>query len=104
MKTVFSTAEIHSRDRFIYWHEVACKHLVDHDSRPESRASFRAELQAGALSDIGLVLFENASMTISHARQHVARANPGNFSFVGSLPGGSFWTRRPARSLWNLAI
>ncbi len=87
MKTVFSTADIHPRDRFICWHEVACKHLVDHDSSPESRASFWAELQAGALSDIGLVLFENASMTISHSRQHVARANPEELFVCRQLAG-----------------
>jgi AraC family transcriptional activator of tynA and feaB len=98
MKIVLSTAEIHPRDRFLYWHEVACRHLVDHDSSPECRASFRAELQAGALSDIGLVLFANASMTISHARQHAARANPEEL-FVCRQLGGRLVLDQEAREV-----
>ena len=28
METVFSTSEVHVRDRFDYWHDVACRSLV----------------------------------------------------------------------------
>ena len=75
MKTLFSTTEVHPRDRFDYWHDVACKSIVNHDSSPECRQSFRAELQSGVLADIGLVLFENSPMTVLHAVRHLTRVN-----------------------------
>jgi AraC-like DNA-binding protein len=68
MQTLFSTNEVHPRDRFDYWHSVASKTLVDHDSRPECRETFQAELQWGTLGDVGLVLFENSPMQISDTR------------------------------------
>jgi hypothetical protein len=30
MRKVFSTREVHARDRFALWHDVACQTLVDH--------------------------------------------------------------------------
>ncbi len=68
MQTLFSTSNIHPRDRFDYWHSIACKMVVDHDSRPECRETFEAELQWGTLGDLGLVLFENSPMDISNPR------------------------------------
>jgi AraC family transcriptional activator of tynA and feaB len=68
VQTLFSTSNIHPRDRFDYWHSVACKMVVDHDSRPECRETFEAELQGGTLGDLGLVLFENSPMDISNPR------------------------------------
>jgi hypothetical protein len=37
LKTIFSTTGVHARERFDYWHDVACKNLVEHDSNPECR-------------------------------------------------------------------
>jgi AraC-like DNA-binding protein len=68
VQTLFSTNNVHPRDRFDYWHSVASKTLVDHDSRPECRQTFQAELQWGNLGDLGLVLFENSPMQISDTR------------------------------------
>jgi hypothetical protein len=68
VETLFSTKDVHPRDRFDYWHDVACKFVVDHDARPECRASFEAELRWGTLGDLELVLFENSPMDISNPR------------------------------------
>ncbi len=73
MKTLFSTDQIHARDRFDFWHAVACNNLVDHDSRPQCRQTFHAKMQTGDLADVGLVLFENAPMGISHTTHHTRR-------------------------------
>ena len=75
MQTVFSTSKIHPRDRFDYWHDVASRSLVDHESAPACRQSFEAELQSGGFAGIGLVMFENSPMTITHAAHHAARVN-----------------------------
>jgi AraC family transcriptional regulator, positive regulator of tynA and feaB len=73
MKRPFSTAQVHPRDRFDYWHSVACKNLIVHDATPECRPTFEAELHAGALAELGLVLFETAPMRVSHTRDHCTR-------------------------------
>jgi hypothetical protein len=57
VQTLFSTNNVHPRDRFDCWHSIACKTVINHDSRPECRASFQAELQWGTLGDLELVLF-----------------------------------------------
>ena len=31
VKKLFSTEQLHPRDRFDYFHEVACKHIVGHE-------------------------------------------------------------------------
>jgi AraC-like DNA-binding protein len=65
MQKLFSTNNVHPRDRFDCWHSIACKTVVNHDSRPECRASFQAELQWATLGGLELVLFENSPMDIS---------------------------------------
>jgi AraC family transcriptional regulator, positive regulator of tynA and feaB len=67
VKTLFSTAEVHPRDRFDFWHEVACKNIIRHHSVPENRYAFHAELQSGTLAEVDLFLFENAPMSLSRA-------------------------------------
>jgi AraC family transcriptional regulator, positive regulator of tynA and feaB len=74
METLFSTGEVHPRDRFEYWHDVACQQIVKHESQPECRLTFQASIQTGALSDLGLVLFENSPMEVVRASRHIAHA------------------------------
>jgi AraC-like DNA-binding protein len=71
MRTIFSTKALHPRERFDYWHSVACTTFVAHDSVPACRQSFQAELRAGTLSDIGIVQFQNASMTVTRNDRHM---------------------------------
>jgi AraC family transcriptional activator of tynA and feaB len=75
MEILFSTRDVSPRDRFDYWHSVANKNLVSHNSRPECRTTFQAELWSGALADIGLVLFENSPMLVEHTDRHAAHCD-----------------------------
>jgi AraC family transcriptional activator of tynA and feaB len=74
VKTLFSTNEVHPRDRFDYWQSVARASLVDHNSWTECRRAFNAEIQAGALANIEIVLFENSPMDVAHTSHHVSQA------------------------------
>ena len=74
MRELFSTADVRQRDRFDYWHEVACKNLVEHTARPLCRSTFDAKLEEGSLADIGLVMFENSPMDVSQTLQHVSHS------------------------------
>jgi len=73
MRLLFSTHEVHSRDRFDYWHDVACKTFGEHHAAPERRHDFHAAIEVGALIDIGVVVFENSPMNIARTARHVAR-------------------------------
>jgi AraC-like DNA-binding protein len=42
---------------------------------PESRQAFRAELQAGAVADIGLLHFETSSVAVAHTLRHVPQTD-----------------------------
>lgn len=71
MKSIFSTAAVHPRDRFDYWHNVASKTVVPHDAIPECRLEFRGELSVGRLADLGLIVFETAAMAVAHTARHI---------------------------------
>jgi AraC family transcriptional activator of tynA and feaB len=74
METVFSTDRVHHRDRFDYWHEIACRDIVRHDCQPRCAATFQAAIQKGALGGIELISFENSPMDVIHDRRHIAQA------------------------------
>src|SRR5581483_2956944 len=87
MQDVFSTDHVHARDRFGYWHEVACRNLVAHESWPESRLGFRAAIRAGALGDMGLVAFENSPMDIVRTPRQAGRASSDELFICRQLTG-----------------
>ncbi len=70
MKTIFSTDEVHPRDRFDFWHSVACRTIVAHDSTPTSRQTFHAQLRSGALAEIGLIDFDAGGFDFSRGGRH----------------------------------
>ncbi len=87
MKTVFSTSSVHPRDRFDYWHSVACKEIVGHDSVPENRATFEAEITAAKFGNLDLVEFSNSPMRVAHTRAHVERTSPDTVFLCYQLSG-----------------
>jgi AraC-like DNA-binding protein len=87
MKTIFSTADVHPRDSFDYWHEVLSKKVILHECIPEARATFRGELKAGAVADIALVSYENRPMCCRATRRHVGYSNPEELFVVRNAAG-----------------
>jgi AraC family transcriptional activator of tynA and feaB len=75
VKTVFSTADVHQRDAFDYWHEMLCRKVVRHDCTPEHRQTFRAKLQSTPLADIDLVYYDSSPMQNNVTARHVGHAN-----------------------------
>lgn len=70
MKTIFSTEAVHPRDRFDYWHSVACRTMVAHDSTPTCRQTFHAELRGGALAGVGLIQVHADGFQFSRGARH----------------------------------
>ena len=98
MRRLFSTSEVHPRDRFDYWHAIACQQVVDHDCRPECQSSFAAEIEVGFLGDIELLVFENSPMEVSHSERHISRAKSDNL-FVCRQLGGSLLLEQESRQV-----
>jgi AraC family transcriptional regulator, positive regulator of tynA and feaB len=76
VKTIFSTTSVHPRDRFDYWHSLACKEIVGHDSLPENRTTFQAEIKAAKFGHLDLVEFSNSPMHVSHTLVQAERTRP----------------------------
>jgi AraC family transcriptional activator of tynA and feaB len=98
METLFSTSAVHPRDRFDYWHSVACKNLIAHDSKPECRHSFEAEMQSGSLAELGLVRFQNSPMNVIHTRRHCAQMRTDEL-FVCHLISGQLVLEQAGREV-----
>ncbi len=87
MHKLFSTNEVHPRDRFDFWHEVACKHIVSHDSAPQSRHDFHAEFERGALADISFLRYQASPRCVSGAKRHIAKTETNEIFFCRQLDG-----------------
>ena len=98
METIFSTGEVHPRDRFDYWHSVACKQIVDHDCRPETRTGFDAEIQVGSLGELNLVQFHNSPMLVAHTAAHVSHTRSDDL-FVCRQASGQVIIEQDAREV-----
>lgn len=87
MDTIFSTDEVHPRDRFDYWHDVACKTIVEHDSRPEHRTRFAARIRAASVGNSDVVLFSNSPMTVAHNTRHLANTRDDQIFLCKQITG-----------------
>lgn len=98
MKTIFSTVDIRPRERFDSWHEKARQHVIDHDSRPDCRLTFEANLSTASLDDITLVSFESSPMTVSHTSSHIAHATSDDL-FICRQLAGELWLEQDGREV-----
>ncbi len=98
MKKLFSTGDVHPRDRFDYWHSVACNNIVGHSSTPECRQTFAAEIETGMLADTELVLFENSPMSVARTAKHIAQSQ-GDELFVCRQAAGLLALEQDGRQL-----
>lgn len=75
MDKIFTTDELHPRDRFAAWHDIACEQICVHRSVPESAATFEAELFAGQLAGLQLFKLRSAPMAVARTPKEIARAD-----------------------------
>jgi AraC family transcriptional activator of tynA and feaB len=89
VERVFSTDQLHPRDRFDYWHSVACKELVDHSARAENPLNFHAEIETGTLGNLELVLVKNSAIIVTHTTAHIAHTKPDQLLLRRLISGGA---------------
>lgn len=98
MRTIFTTDQIHERDRFDYWHEIARQGIIDHDASPTCRRLFQAELHSGTIGASELVLFKNSDMTVSRTSWHIAHGTTDEI-FVCRQFGGQMLIEQDGREV-----
>lgn len=98
MEILFSTGQVHPRDRFDYWHSVACKQIVEHDCRPDTRTGFDAEIRVGSLGHLNLVQFHNSPMQVAHTAAHVSHTKSDDL-FVCRQASGQVIIEQDAREV-----
>jgi AraC family transcriptional regulator, positive regulator of tynA and feaB len=103
MKTIFSTNGVHPRDRFDFWHEVACKQLVEHSSVAQSRQNFEAKIATGTLGNFELILFENSAMDVTRSANNLAHAGDDDLFFCRQVAGSVSVEQDGCRALLNAA-
>jgi AraC family transcriptional regulator, positive regulator of tynA and feaB len=103
MKTIFSTMDVHPRDRFDFWHEVACKNLIDHSSSPQCRQSFEAKIETGLLGNVALILFETSAMDVTRSAKNLSHAEDDDLFFCRQLSGSISLEQVGCRALLNEA-
>jgi AraC family transcriptional regulator, positive regulator of tynA and feaB len=87
MHKLFSTNAVHPRDRFDFWHEVACKNIVSHESVPQSRHNFHAEFERGSLADIIFLRYQASPRSVSGAKRHIAKIETNEILLCRQLDG-----------------
>src|SRR6202161_1412203 len=98
MITVFSTKDVHACDRFDFWHGGACKNLVDHNSLPECRLTFHAQIETGYLGQPEVVLLPNSPMQVSHTARHHGHVKS-DYVFVCRQVAGVLWLETDTRKI-----
>ena len=73
MQIVFSTDQVHPRDRFSYWREEASKAFVTHDFSSSVGRSFRGSIRAGSLDVLSLALFESDAAAIKRTQRYLRK-------------------------------
>lgn len=96
VKTLFSTADVHQRDAFDYWHAMLCENVVPHNCTPEDRRAFQAKIASASLADIALVQYESTPMQNDVTERHVARADADVF-MVRRQAAGMFLCEQDGR-------
>jgi AraC-like DNA-binding protein len=74
MRKLFSTGDVHPRDRFDYWLDVACREITILDGVPDNRLAFEAEMQTGSLAEIRLLNFKSSPAQVAHTTRYLEAA------------------------------
>ena len=87
MELAFSTAAVHPRDRFAFWHAVTSERIADHDSWSPERENFAAELSIGRVGPLGIVTSRNSPVRATCSTRQAARSDPNEILLFCALAG-----------------
>jgi AraC family transcriptional regulator, positive regulator of tynA and feaB len=88
MKIVFSTDDVHARDRLEFWHEHASKAAVPHEFDSRVGRSFNGSISMGKLGALDLSLIESDPCEVRRTNDYIARATHDDLLLNLQLAGG----------------
>ena len=73
---IFSTKDVHPRERLAYWVEVATRGYVEHDFRPDDASTFDARVEIATLGGgVGLTRFSSGGGRVYRSDQYARRSD-----------------------------
>jgi AraC family transcriptional activator of tynA and feaB len=79
---IFSTKDVHPRERVSYWVEVASRGYVEHDFRPDDVNTFDGTLEIATLGgSIALTTFSSTGGNVRRSEQNAARTDTDDILF-----------------------
>ncbi len=90
---VYSTDDVHPRDRLSYWVEVATKAFVKHEFASLTGPSYRGEIRAGWLDGLGISTFTCDPSAVTRSARDVARGDSDDILLCLQLSGRGIFTQ-----------
>jgi AraC-binding-like domain len=75
MKTAFSTARVHARDRLAYWREEASRIYVAHEFNTRVGRNFNGEISVASLGSVNIAAFECDECLVERTQRCLKGAN-----------------------------
>lgn len=89
MDRLFSTRDVHPRDRLSFWQDVACKAFVEIECRTDAGPAFDATIWSRSLSQISISLVDTDQCGVFRRRRAIARAASDDVLLSLQLAGSS---------------
>ncbi len=86
---IYSTHDVHPRERLSYWREVATRGYVEHDFIPDNTGAFSGSVKIATLPGLGLAAFEVDAARVTRSERNAARADCGDVLLCMQLAGES---------------
>jgi hypothetical protein len=94
MPELFSTKDVHPRDRLAYWADFACASLVGADCTVRRDEPFPGELRVASAGELCVVqIAGNPVQSVTRSKQHVARDRADGFGLVIQHLSGNVLSR-----------
>jgi AraC-like DNA-binding protein len=90
MRKIFSTDDVHPRDRFDYWMGVVRQNIIRNHAVPACRRSFRATLSAESIGAVNLALSSSSAVKVSHTKYHSGQPSDDQLIVFMTLAGSVF--------------
>lgn len=75
---IYSTQDVHPRERLSYWLEVATRGYVEHEFRAGDASTFFGSVEISTLPGVGLATFDAAPANVRRSERSAARADSGD--------------------------
>ena len=99
MAIVYSTTDVHPRDRLTYWLEVATKAFVKHEFASLNGRSYLGDIRAGSLDGLGVSAFECDACKVTRTARDIARGDSDDILLCLQLSGKGVFTQESRQAI-----